>query len=149
MTNDGGEDQRSLTAVQYLILTRSPCATPDGPPIHNSRRCLGTSRATETALEFLGLFPEALAWNVGILSTDKEQLLIACSRSFLCQSFKNLPNLHSLHFLFDLCSEQTSSWIEGLPSHLWGPVWLQPRAIVETSLGNLQACGYGSVIKYH
>ena len=51
----------------------------------------------EAAVEFLGLFPEAHAWNVSILSTDKRAVVYrpSCSRDFLRQNLQTWLSLHN------------------------------------------------------
>ncbi|OLP81866.1 hypothetical protein AK812_SmicGene37534 [Symbiodinium microadriaticum] len=97
----------------------------------------------ETALEFLGLFPEAHAWNVSILSTDKRAVVYrpSCSRDVLRQNLPTWLSLHNTHFFIrPLLRTLVFLDLDGFPSQHWEAlVRLQPRAIVETSPGNLQA----------
>ena len=97
----------------------------------------------EAAVEFLGLFPEAHTWNVSILSTDKRAVVYrpSCSRDFLRQNLQTWLSLHNTHFFIrPLLRTLVFLDLDGFPSQHWEAlVRLQPRAIVETSPGNLQA----------
>ena len=99
-------------------------------PTRNSRRCLGTSRPMEAAVEFLGLFQEAHVWNVSILSTDKRAVVYrpSCSRDFLRQNLQTWLSLHNTHFFIRpllrtsprTLGNQTRSLCQGRPNRLGG-----------------------------
>ena len=94
-------------------------------------------------MEFLGFFPEAHAWNVSILSTGKRAVVYrpSCSRDFLRKKLQTWLSFHNIHVFIRpwLCTLVFLD-LDGLPSQHWEAlVRLQPRAIVETSPGNLQA----------